>query len=205
MRNHRWEIHQTGIIYWETLPTSLTATQNNIPRNNLVLIDKIRFLVDHEEPSTITSYARPELKDSRDYVNHGGLSRLAIFNQVEDCLKRLQTTYIDILLIHMTDAETPFEETMGALNDLVRSGKVHYIGASNIKTWEFIEMNNIASSHGWATFSCVQMEHSLLYRTEVTTHMAHCGIVNLTLVLRSVNSFHIASTKVLVLWVTRHS
>jgi aryl-alcohol dehydrogenase-like predicted oxidoreductase len=128
---------------------------------------KIRFLVDHEDMSTVTSYFRPELKDHRDYVNQGGLSRTAIFNQVDDCLARLGTDYIDILMIHMTDDETPFEETMCALNDLVRSNKVRYLGASNVRTWKFIEMNNVAQLNGWAQFSCVQMEHSLCYRTEV--------------------------------------
>lgn len=67
----------------------------------------------------------------------------------------------------MTDDETPFEETMCALNDLVRSNKVRYLGASNVRAWKFIEMNNVAQLNGWAQFSCVQMEHSLCYRTEV--------------------------------------
>ncbi len=141
--------------------------QSNIPRSSVTIVTKVRFLVDHEDPSTITSYFRPELKDQRDYVNHGGLSRAAIFNQVADCLSRLQTDYIDVLMIHATDDETPFEETMCALNDLVRSGKVRYLGASNTRAWKFIEMNNVAQAHGWTTFTCVQMEHSLLYRAEV--------------------------------------
>ncbi|KAF5388331.1 hypothetical protein D9615_000800 [Tricholomella constricta] len=150
------------------------VNQNNIPRNKLTIVSKIRFLVDHEEMSTVTSFGRPELKDSRDYVNQGGLSRAAIFNQVEDSLQRLQTDYLDVLLVHMTDLETPFEETMCALNDLVRSGKVRYIGASNARAWHFIEMNNVAERNGWTKFSCVQMEHSLLYRTEERELFSYC-------------------------------
>lgn len=149
--------------------------QNNITRNKLVIITKISFLVDHDNISTITSYFKPELKDTRDYVNHSGLSRAAIFNQVEDCLQRLRTDYIDILMIHMTDLATPFEETMCALHDLVKAGKVRYIGASNVRAWHFIEMNNVAQLNGWTQFSCVQMEHSLLYRTEELELFSYCN------------------------------
>ncbi|KAG6825947.1 hypothetical protein H0H92_001757 [Tricholoma furcatifolium] len=149
--------------------------RNNIPRNKLIICSKIRFLVDNDDISTLTSVFKPELKDSRDYVNQGGLSRAAIFNQVEDSLKRLGTDYIDILFIHMVDVETPFEETMSALNDLVRAGKVRYIGASNIRAWQFIEMNNIAQLNRWTQFSAVQMEHSLLYRTEELELFSYCN------------------------------
>lgn len=149
--------------------------QYNIPRNNLVIITKIRFLVDHEEPSTVTSFFRPELKDDRDYVNHGGLSRTAIFNQVEDSLQRLGTTFVDVLMIHQFDPETPMEETMLALHDLVKAGKVRYLGASNIRAWQFIEMNNVAQLNGWTQFACVQVEHSLLYRTEELELFSYCN------------------------------
>ncbi|KAF9010358.1 Aldo/keto reductase [Hymenopellis radicata] len=148
--------------------------QFNIPRSNVTIATKVRFLVDHDDPTTITSFFRPELKDQRDYVNHSGLSRAAIFNQVADCLSRLKTDYIDILLIHASDDETPLEETMCALNDLVRSGKVRYLGASNTRAWRFIEMNNVAHARGWSTFACVQMEHSLLYRAEELELFAYC-------------------------------
>jgi len=150
-------------------------SQYNIPRENLVVITKIRFLVDHEQMSTISSYMRPELGSTRDYVNQGGLSRAAIFNQAQASLQRLGMDYVDILIIHMFDADTPFEETMRALHDLVLSGKVRYIGASNVRAWQFIEMNNIAQLNGWTQFSCVQMEHSLLYRVEERELFAYCN------------------------------
>ncbi|RDB15357.1 Versiconal hemiacetal acetate reductase [Hypsizygus marmoreus] len=174
-----------GITTWDTanmysngLSESIIGKfikENDIPRNKLVLITKVRFLVDHENMSTITSYFRPELKDTRDYVNQGGLSRTAIFNQVDDCLQRLGTDYIDILMIHMFDPDTPYEETMCALHDLVQSGKVRYLGASNVRAWQFIEMNNVAQLNRWTQFSCVQMEHSLLYRAEELELFAYCN------------------------------
>jgi aryl-alcohol dehydrogenase-like predicted oxidoreductase len=69
----------------------------------------------------------------------------------------------------MPDQDTPFEETMRALQDLIQAGKVRYIGASNIRAWQFIEMNNVAQLNGWTQFTSVQMEHSLLYRAEVSS------------------------------------
>ncbi|THH21264.1 hypothetical protein EW146_g249 [Bondarzewia mesenterica] len=148
--------------------------QYNIPRENMVIVTKIRFPVDHGQMSTITSRMRFELASTRDYVNQSGLSRTAIFNQTEASLKRLGMDYIDVLMIHMYDMETPFEETMRALHDLVLSGKVRYLGASNVRAWQFIEMNNVAQLNGWTQFSCVQMEHSLLYRAEERELFAYC-------------------------------
>ena len=153
------------------------TSQYNVPRENVVIITKVGFLVDHEQMHNITSIPsiRPGMADTRDYVNQGGLSRAAIFNQTEECLSRLGTDYVDVLMIHIVDLQTPFTETMRALHDIVLSGKARYLGASNVRAWQFIEMNNIAERKGWTTFSCVQMEHSLLYRAEVriasfTTH-----------------------------------
>ena len=74
--------------------------------------------------------AKPWIKDTQEYVNQSGLSRAAIFNQVNASLERLETPYIDLLQIHRYDFDTPPEETMKALHDLVQSGKVRYIGAS---------------------------------------------------------------------------
>ncbi|KAI0316283.1 Aldo/keto reductase [Amylostereum chailletii] len=148
--------------------------QNNIPRKNIVIIDKIRFLVDNDDMSTISSITKPGLRNERDYVNHDGLSRAGIFNQVKACLGRLDTDYIDILLLHAPDGETPFEETVRALNNLVRTGTARYIGASNVRAWQFAEMNAVAQNNGWTQFSCVQMEHSLLYRPEELELFVYC-------------------------------
>jgi aryl-alcohol dehydrogenase-like predicted oxidoreductase len=106
----------------------------------------------------------PEIKSSKDYVNQGGLSRAAIFNAVNASLARLQTDYIDILQIHRFDANVPVEETMKALHDLVQSGKVRYIGASSMWTFQFQTMQNVAESHGWTKFVSMQNHYSLCVR-----------------------------------------
>lgn len=103
----------------------------------------------------------------RDYVNQSGLSRAAIFNAVNASLERLQLTYVDLLQIHRFDPDTPVEETMKALHDLVESGKVRYIGASSMRTWQFALMNEVAEKKGWTKFVSMQNEYSLIYREEV--------------------------------------
>ncbi|OBZ74334.1 hypothetical protein A0H81_05761 [Grifola frondosa] len=148
--------------------------QYNIPRRNLVILTKGRFLVAEDDPSLVTSYFRPELAGTRDYVNQGGLSRTAIFNQVDASLARLEMDYIDLFQVHAFDPDTPFEETMKALHDLVVAGKVRYIGASNLRAWQFIEMNNVAARNGWTQFISMQVEHSLLYRPEELEMFAYC-------------------------------
>ena len=72
-----------------------------------------------------------------------------------------------MLQIHFFDATTPIEETMKALHDLVQSGKVRYLGASNLRTWQLAEMNRVAEVNGWTQFVSIQIEYSLLYRPEV--------------------------------------
>ena len=81
-------------------------------------------------------------------------------------LKRLQTDYIDLLQIHRFDKDVPVEETMEALHDLVRSGKVRYIGASSMWTYEFAQMQFCAEKHGWTKFVSMQNHYNLLYREE---------------------------------------
>lgn len=114
----------------------------------------------------------PNLKDTRDYVNQSGLSRQAILNAVNASLERLQTSYIDLLQIHRYDPDTTPEETMKALHDLVESGKVRYIGASSMRTWQFAELNHVAEKNGWTQFVSMQNEYSLLYREEVSVLLA---------------------------------
>lgn len=98
--------------------------------------------------------------------NRRGLSRKAIINEVNESLKRLGVDYIDLLYIHRWDYETPIEETMCALNDLVRSGKVLYLGASSMYAWQFSKAQYIAEKNGWTKFSVMQGHYNLLYREE---------------------------------------
>lgn len=95
-----------------------------------------------------------------------GLSRSAIFRAVDASLKRLGTDYIDLLQIHRYDASVPPEETMKALHDLVQSGKVHYIGASSMWTYQFARMQFIAEKNGWTKFVSMQNRYNLCYREE---------------------------------------
>ena len=101
-----------------------------------------------------------------DGPNREGLSRKAILQEVNACLQRLGMDYIDILYIHRWDYTTPIEETMCALNDLVRSGKVHYLGASSMYAWQFQKAQYVAEKHGWTKFSVMQGHYNLLYREE---------------------------------------
>lgn len=98
--------------------------------------------------------------------NGEGLSRKAIMHEVEASLKRLETDYIDLLYIHRWDYNTPIEETMRALNDLVRAGKVHYIGASSMYTYQFQKAQQVAEINGWTKFVAMQNHYNLVYREE---------------------------------------
>ncbi|AXJ13594.1 aldo/keto reductase [Streptococcus pluranimalium] len=109
-----------------------------------------------------------------DSPNTRGLSRKAIFNQVEASLKRLGTDYIDILYIHRWDYETPIEETMAALNDLVRDGKVHYLGASAMYAWQFQKAQYVAEKNGWTKFSVMQNHYNMLYREDEREMIPFC-------------------------------
>jgi aryl-alcohol dehydrogenase-like predicted oxidoreductase len=97
--------------------------------------------------------------------NGGGSGRKSLINACENSLRRLQTDYIDLYWLHMWDANTPIEETMAALDDLVRAGKVRYIGVSDTPAWKIVEANLIARFRGWSAFIGLQIEYSLLERT----------------------------------------
>jgi aryl-alcohol dehydrogenase-like predicted oxidoreductase len=95
-----------------------------------------------------------------------GLSRKHIMEAVDASLKRLSTDYIDLYQIHRFDPETPIEETLKALDDLVRSGKVRYIGASNTRAWQLARMLAASERNGWARFVSMQPHYNLVYREE---------------------------------------
>ncbi|RSL39981.1 hypothetical protein CEP53_013672 [Fusarium sp. AF-6] len=107
-----------------------------------------------------------QLGKTKDYVNQGGLSRGAVFHSVEESLTRLGTTYIDLLQIHRFDPNTPIEETMKALHDLVQGGKVRYLGASSMWATQLAQMQFVAEQNGWTKFISVQNYYNLCYREE---------------------------------------
>lgn len=99
--------------------------------------------------------------------NHNGLTRLNLVRGVEDSLNRLQTDHIDLYLLHSFDPNTPLEETLRALDDMVRSGKVRYIGCSNFSAWKIVEALWQSDRRNLARFVCIQDQYNLLNRWEI--------------------------------------
>jgi aryl-alcohol dehydrogenase-like predicted oxidoreductase len=110
----------------------------------------------------------------RDEPNGHGLSRKAIFYELDQSLRRLQTGYVDLYQIHRWDYETPIEETLEALHDVVKSGKVRYIGASSMYAWQFTKALYLAQLHGWTRFVSMQNHYNLLYREEEREMLPFC-------------------------------
>lgn len=106
--------------------------------------------------------------------NDSGLSRAAILTHIDASLKRLKTDYIDLYQIHRYDANTPIEETLQALHDLVRYGKVRYIGASSMWAWQFVQSQYLADLHGWTRFVSMQDHYNLLMREEEREMFPFC-------------------------------
>src|SRR5260221_2203741 len=106
--------------------------------------------------------------------NDGGLSRKHLMDAVDGSLTRLGTDHVDLFIVHAFDPGTPIEETMAALNDIVRAGKARYIGASTMYAWQFARMNEVARANGWTAFANMQCQYSLLYREEEREMMPYC-------------------------------
>ncbi len=106
--------------------------------------------------------------------NGGGLSRKAILGEIDASLTRLGMDYVDLYQIHRFDAETPIEETLEALHDVVRAGKARYIGASSMHAWQFCRALYVSRLNGWTRFVSMQNHLNLLYREEEREMMALC-------------------------------
>ncbi|MGW0998573.1 aldo/keto reductase [Streptomyces sp. NPDC002523] len=107
--------------------------------------------------------------------NGGGLSRKAVMSEIDHSLRRLGTDYVDLYQIHRYDHSTPVEETMEALHDLVKAGKVRYIGASSMYAWEFSKAQYTADLNGWTRFVSMQNHYNLLYREEEREMLPLCA------------------------------
>lgn len=116
-------------------------TENHVARDRVVLASKV-------------------------YFNPGRLSQAAIHREIDGTLRRLGTDYLDLYIIHRFDYDTPLEETMGALNDLVVAGKVRAIGASAMYGYQFANLQQVAKDHGWAAFQTMENHYNLLYRED---------------------------------------
>lgn len=117
------------------------AIKKNITRDQVVIVSKV-------------------------YFNEGRLSRKAIMREIEGTLQRLGTDYLDLYIIHRFDYDTPVEETMEALHDLVKAGKVRAIGASAMYGYQFYNMQLVAKERGWTQFSVMENYYNLLYRED---------------------------------------
>ena len=126
------------------------------PRDEVVVATKVFFSVGGNAP------------------NGQGLSRKHIFQAIDASLKRLDMEYVDLYQIHRFDPNTPVEETMDALNDVVKSGRVRYIGASSMYAWQFAKMQRVAEAHGWTKFVSMQNHYNLIYREEEREMIPQC-------------------------------
>jgi len=126
-----------------------------IARDELVLATKVRFQM---TPGP----------------NGGGLSRKHILSAIDASLSRLSMDYVDLYQIHRWDPQTPIEETMEALHDVVRAGKARYIGASSMDAWQFAKAQRVAERHGWTPFVSMQNHYNLVYREEEREMIPQC-------------------------------
>lgn len=133
-------------------------------RENIVIATKLWAPVGRglEDPMSMTD----EERDRNGYLNQYGLSRKHIFESLDASLKRLDLPYVDLLQIHRFDPHTPAKETMEALHDVVKSGKVRYIGASSMWAYQLSEYQYTARMHGWTEFISMQNLYNATYREE---------------------------------------
>lgn len=155
---------EAGVNFFDTANTYSAGSSEEI------LGRAIRDFARREEVVIATKVFGPMRKDP----NGHGLSRKAIMTEVDASLRRLGTDYIDLYQIHRWDSRTPIEETLEALNDLVRSGKVLYLGASSMFAWQFCKALHIAGERGWSRFVSMQNHLNLLYREEEREMLPLC-------------------------------
>ncbi|KAJ7471705.1 Aldo/keto reductase [Mycena galericulata] len=149
-----------------------------LPREEIVVMTKVR----HPVGKTVDVNALELFlagPDTRGYVNQFGLSRKHIMSSVQDSLRRLQLDYIDLLQCHRFDYDTPIEETMQALHEVVQAGYVRYIGMSSCHAWQFHVMQNYAITHNLTPFISMQNHYNLIYREEereMMPSLKHFGV-----------------------------
>ncbi|RXW25128.1 hypothetical protein EST38_g725 [Candolleomyces aberdarensis] len=138
--------------------------QHNLPRDEIVVLTKVYFVVKKDFKGGFS--ASPNWNDENGYVNQHGLSRKHIFDSVKLSLERLQLDYIDVLQCHRFDYDTPIEETMQALHDVVQAGYVRYVGMSSCHAYQFHQMQNYAINNKLTPFISMQNHYNLIYREE---------------------------------------
>lgn len=165
---HRWTLDEEaagpffeqavelGVTFWDTANVYQGGTSEEFVgrairrysrREDIVLATKVHGTV-HEGPGG------------------SGLSRKAILEQLDESLRRLGTDYVDVYYIHRFDAQTPVDETMEALHDVVKAGKVRYLGASSMWAWQLAKMQHAARMNGWTPFTAMEDQYNVLRREE---------------------------------------
>lgn len=155
---------EAGINFFDTANVYSAGTSEEI------LGRALKDFSDRDSVVVATKVHGPMRSD----INAGGLSRKAIMTEINHSLRRLGTDYVDLYQIHRFDQRTPVEETMEALHDVVKSGKVRYIGASSMYTWQFAKMQHIADLNGWTRFISMQDHYNLLHREEEREMLPYC-------------------------------
>ena len=155
---------EAGINFFDTANVYSGGTSEIITGNAL------RDFAKRDEVVIATKVRQPMGKGPNDY----GLSRKHIMSAIDASLQRLGTDYVDLYQIHRWDYETPIEETMEALHDIVKAGKVRYIGGSAMFAWQFAKAQYTADLHGWTRFVSMQNHYNLLYREEEREMMPLC-------------------------------
>ena len=163
---------ELGITFWDTANVYKAGTSEEVVgraierysrRENIVLATKVHGRM-HDGPGG------------------SGLSRKAILEQIDASLTRLGTDYVDLYQIHRFDPDTPVEETMEALHDIVKAGKVRYLGASSMYAWQFAKLQHAADLGGWTRFVSMQNQYNLLRRQDERELMAMCADTGVGLV-----------------------
>lgn len=149
---------ELGINYFDTANVYQLGTSEEVTGK---LIKE--FKLDRDD-IVVATKVRMEMRAGK--PNASGLSRKAILSEIDRSLKRLGLDYVDLYTIHRLDPSTPMEEIMEALHEVVKSGKVRYIGASTMYAWQFERLQNIAEKNGWTKFVAMQNHYNLIYREE---------------------------------------
>jgi 1-deoxyxylulose-5-phosphate synthase len=147
---------EAGINFFDT------ANMYSYGSSEEILGRALRDFANRDEVVIATKLRHP----MRPGPNAAGLSRKAVMTEAEHSLRRLGTDYIDLYQVHRNDHATPLEETLEALHDLVKAGKVRYLGASSMPAWEFAKALHLQREHGWARFATMQHHYNLLAREE---------------------------------------
>jgi len=155
---------EAGINFFDTADVYANGT------SEVILGNALRDFAKRDEVMIATKVRFPMGKGPNDY----GLSRKHIMSAIDASLKRLNTDYVDLYQIHRWDYETPIEETMEALHDVVRAGKARYIGASAMFAWQFAKAQYTADLHGWTRFVSMQNHYNLLYREDERELLPFC-------------------------------